>query len=57
VFSGGSGAQRRQCRETLLHVQEPDEDPQQEEQTAQDMMMMKVFLLSCTVTFKIPRHF
>lgn len=41
--SGGSGAERRQCGEAVFHVQEPDEDPQQEEQTAQDgLMMMKM---------------
>lgn len=39
LCSGGSGEERRQCRETLLHVQEPHEDPQQEEQTSQKMRL------------------
>lgn len=36
-FSGGSGEERRQRWETLLHVQEPDENPEQEKQAAQKM--------------------
>lgn len=50
LCSGGSGEERWESRETLLHVQEYDENIKQEEQTTQDrLMMMKVWALH---TFK-----